>query len=178
MPLAFPSKSHATVAFGFFNIEIDMLLLEQLFFFAEDFCRAVPELFRDGEAWMDGWRIEARAKIGNLQGAIAGRDLSGFIGATYRRFPLPASSEDFKQNPEGSANQAWTRELIRQYGQVEQLRLRRDAENISLSEYVFGQSIFADLIAYVDRGGYPRWKNELRPPYVRKMMEKVSPLLI
>ena len=33
-------------------------------------------------------------------------------------------------------------------------------------------------IAYVDRGGYPRRKNEVRPPYVREMVEKLGPLLI
>jgi hypothetical protein len=178
MPLAFPSTSHATVAFGFFNVEIDMLLLEHLFFFAEDFCRAVPELFREGEAWMDGWRIEARARIGNLQAAIAGQDLSGLIGATYRRFPFPQSSQDFKQNPEGGTNRPWVEDQVHQYGQAEQIRLRKEAGSVSVGEYRFDPSVFADLIAYVDRGGYPRWKNELRPSYVRKMMERVSPLLI
>jgi hypothetical protein len=29
MPLAFESISHGTIAFGFFNIDSDMLLLEQ-----------------------------------------------------------------------------------------------------------------------------------------------------
>ena len=178
MPLAFPSRSHRTIAFGFFNIEIDMLLLEHLFFFADRFCRALPELFKSGEAWMDGWRVEVPSKIGNLQGAIAGQDLSGFIGATYRRFPFPSRSDEFKQNPEGSLNQAWAAELVEGYGQGEEIRLRRDADSISVGEYVFDPTVFSDLIAYVDRGGYPRWKNEVRPPYVRKMLEKLGPLLI
>ena len=163
MPLAFPSRSHRTIAFGFFNIEIDMLLLEHLFFFADRFCRALPELFKSGEAWMDGWRVEVPSKIGNLQGAIAGQDLSGFIGATY---------------PAGSLNQAGAAEPVEGYGQGEELRLRRDADSISVGEYVFDPTVFSDLIAYVDRGGYPRWKNEVRPPYVRKMLEKLGPLLI
>ena len=38
MPLAFESLSHRTIAFGFFNIESDMLLLDRYFLFAEDFC--------------------------------------------------------------------------------------------------------------------------------------------
>lgn len=178
MPLAFPTRSHQTIAFGFFNIEFDMLLLEQLFFFADRFCQAVPELFHSGKAWMDGWRIEVPSRIGNLQGAIAGQDLSGFIGATYQQHPFPARSEDFKQNPEGGQNQAEAQELIRQYGSTEQIRLRRDADSIAVGEYVFDSAVFSDLIAYVDRGGYPRWKNEIRPAYVREMMESVGRLLI
>jgi hypothetical protein len=35
MPLAFESLSHGTIAFGFFNIESDMLLLDRYFLFAE-----------------------------------------------------------------------------------------------------------------------------------------------
>lgn len=178
MPLAFPSRSHQTIAFGFFNIEIDMLLLQQLFFFADDFCRAVPRLFLEGEAWMDGWRIEVQGQIGNLQGAIAGRDLSGFIGATYERFPFPGRAEDFRQNPQGHQNRALAQQLIQEYGQDEQIRLRREADSIAVGEYVFNPPVFSDLIAYVDRGGYPRWKNETRPPYVREMVKKLGPLLI
>jgi hypothetical protein len=33
MPLTFESISHGTIAFGFFNIDSDMLLLEKYFFF-------------------------------------------------------------------------------------------------------------------------------------------------
>jgi hypothetical protein len=172
MPLAFPSRSHRTIAFGFFNIEIDM------FFFADGFCRAVPQLLHEGEAWMDGWRIEVPGRIGNLQGAIAGQDLSGFIGATYEKFPFPARAEDFRQNPRGSLNRAVAEKLILQFGQDEQIRLRREADSVAVGEYVFNQPVFSDLIAYVDRGGYPRWKNETRPPYVSEMIEKLGPLLI
>ncbi|MGD2186296.1 MAG: hypothetical protein PVI71_09215 [Desulfobacterales bacterium] len=32
MPLAFESLSHGSIAFGFFNIETDMLLLENYFY--------------------------------------------------------------------------------------------------------------------------------------------------
>jgi hypothetical protein len=178
MPLAFPSRSHQTVAFGFFNTEIDMLLLEQLFFFADEFCRALPRLFGEDEAWMDGWRIEVQSQIGNLQGAIAGTDLSGFIGAAYEKFPFPARAEDFRQNPQGHLNRDAAREMIRRFGQGEEIRLVREAGSIAIGEYAFNPPVFSDLIAYVDRGGYPRWKNETRPPYVREMVEKLGPLLI
>ncbi len=32
MPLSFRSENHGNIAFGFFNIESDMLLLENYFF--------------------------------------------------------------------------------------------------------------------------------------------------
>ena len=35
MPLAFESLSHGTIAFGFFNIESDMLILDRYFLFAD-----------------------------------------------------------------------------------------------------------------------------------------------
>jgi hypothetical protein len=38
MPLAFESMSHGTIAFGFFSIDSDMLLLEQYFLFGSEFC--------------------------------------------------------------------------------------------------------------------------------------------
>jgi hypothetical protein len=44
MPLLFKSVSHGDLAFGFFNIETDMLLLNGYFFFASDFCRHVATL--------------------------------------------------------------------------------------------------------------------------------------
>lgn len=169
MPLAFPSRSHGPIAFGFFNIEIDMLLMEHLFFFADRFCRAVVELSESYASGIDGWRIDERGQIGNLQGAIAGVDLSGFIGATYQRFPFPKEPEGFKQNPEGSANRAWAKEIVGRFGRPERIRLDRQEHSVSVGEYVFDPGTFSDLIAYVDRGGYPRWKDEIRPAYVQEM---------
>ncbi|MCU0723638.1 MAG: hypothetical protein MUC63_08490, partial [Planctomycetes bacterium] len=68
MPLAFESLSHGEIAFGFFQIESDMLLLEELFFFADRFCAAVVELTRapakaTAEARIEGWRISDPASI-------------------------------------------------------------------------------------------------------------------
>ena len=128
------------------------------------------ELSESCASGIDGWRIDQRGQIGNLQGAIAGVDLSGFIGATYQRFPFPKEPERFKQNPEGSANRAWAEKLVGQYGKREEIRLGRDAEQIAVGEYAFDPPTFSDLIAYVDRGGYPRWKDEIRPAYVQEMM--------
>lgn len=180
MPLAFRSESHGTIAFGFFNIETDLLLLEQLFFFADRFCEAVVALAGadDGEARLDGWRIADRAHLGNLHVAIAGVDLSGLIGASYRLFPFPSRPEDFKQSPDGERNQGVMEPLLDQHGSREELLLRWDrrARIVMMSELAFREEVFATLIEYVDRGGYPRWRDEARPHCVRSMMERLDAL--
>ncbi len=188
MPLAFPSTSHEVVAFGFFNIETDMLLLENLFFFADRFCNAVVALTEPSEeteacVWMDGYRIKDPAMMGNLHGAIQGIDLRGFIGETYRQFPFPLSPRAFKQKPYGKENQFLIQSLIAEYGSEQRISLLWDRQlsTVRVEEFVFAQKDFAQLIAYVDRGGYPQWQDGVRPGYVRAMMAKLaessSPLL-
>ncbi len=181
MPLAFASQSHGTIAFGFFNIETDMLLLERCFFFADRFCQAIIDLDRATvnaapvEVPLPGWRIADQTKVGNLHGAIDGLDLSGFIGATYARFPFPRSPAGFKQDPEGLSTQPIVTEMIASFGVPEDFALSWDpsGETVSMAEYRFDRRGFAALIAYVDRGGYPRWRDEVRPDYVQRMMEQL-----
>jgi len=170
MPLAFSSRSHGTVAFGFFQIEIDMLLLERMFFLADDFCQAVGQLAEGTPATLAGFQIAAE-RIGSLHGAIAGTDLTGFIGATYQRFPFPPAPEDFKQNPEGRVNRDWILELIGQYGQDLAIPLLEDRQSldVSIGEYRFSREAFLELLAYVEQGGYPRWRDEIRPGYVEAL---------
>jgi hypothetical protein len=188
MPLAFSSKSHGRVAFGFFNIETDMLLLENLFFFADNFCHAVAALAEDRdvispEFLIDGFRITDSVMIGNLHGAIQGIDLRGFIGETYRMFPFPGSHEAFKQKPYGHRNRPIIRKIIQKFGKSQTVRFtwKRPMSSVSVEEYIFDQEEFRELVAYVVRGGYPRWQEELRPPYVPAMMKSLkeisSPLL-
>ena len=181
MPLAFPSKSHATIVFGFFNIESDMLLLNGNFFFADRFCQAVGELDQGScaevfETSLPGWLIDDPYKVGNVNAAIQGVDLSGFIGATYRKFPFPKEPQGFKQKPYGAENQAIFSELIEGFGRPQSIRLGWQAadQTVSLAEIVFERETFTQLIGYVDRGGYPRWENEVRPAYVVALMEKLS----
>lgn len=173
MPLAFDSMSHGTVAFGFFNIESDMLLLDELFFFADRFCRAVIDLSHDETVApsIPGWRIAERSKIGNLHGAIGGIDFSGFIGATYRRFPFPRTPEGFKQNPKGYLTQKEISEMIARWGVAETIQLSSNDVNDSflVGEYRFTRDGFLALRDYVDRGGYPRWRDGVRPDYVTAM---------
>ncbi len=194
MPLAFASASHGTIAFGYFNIEIDMLLLEQYFFFGPSFCRAVLDLAdlasqppadtgAASRAMLPGYAIADRARAGNVNAAIQGWDLSGFIGATYVRFPFPDRREGFKQKPYGARNQAWAEETVKTYGEAIDIPLEwADREKrVTVGELGFAREQFAQLIAYVDRGGYPRWLDEKRPPHVSEMMAKLrvseSPLV-
>lgn len=187
MPLAFRSVSHGTVAFGFFNIDSDMLLLERLFFFADRFCAAVVELARAGVAGpsdpaqvsLEGWRIDRPERIGNLHGAIAGVDHSGFIGATYRRYPFPARQEDFKQSPLGARTQGEFAELIGPFADPATVELRREPEPAALvhvGSYSFAERDFARLCGYVAEGGYPRYRDEEQPGYVREMMAALAEL--
>jgi hypothetical protein len=187
MPLAFPSATHGTIAFGYFNIEIDMLLLEHYFFFGPSFCRAVVDLAHrarpEGEGGAEapagttlpGFVIADRARAGNVNAAIQGWDLSGFIGATYQRFPFPATPDGFKQKPYGARNQAWAEETVREYGEAVEIPLVWDARaaRASIGEIGFARDQLAALVAYVDRGGYPRWLNDERPPHVREMMDEL-----
>jgi len=172
MPLAHQSISHGTVAFGFFNIESHMLLLEELFFFADDFCAAVVEVISGADrAELAAWTMDKMADRGNLHGAIAGQDLSGFIGATYRARPFPELPRDFKQNPEGTLSREAVEEMIAPFGHARQIALARKGPRFDLGQYGFDVAGFLSLVAYVDRGGYPRWRDERRPPYVTRMVQ-------
>jgi len=186
MPLAFSSQSHGTVAFGFFNIETDLLLLDRVFFFADAFCGAVVALARGAaEAELPAWRIPRPEDIGDLHGAIAGAALHGLIGATYRRWPFPRQPEAFKQNPEGVRRQDEVRLMLAPHGPPAALPVRRRRvteaapaaagdvfgpdTTVEIGEYRFDGPGFAALVSYVERGGYPRWRDEQRPPYVERM---------
>lgn len=180
MPLAFQSASHGTIAFGFFNIETDMLLLDQLFFFADRFCEAVLAVATAeggaAEAPLAGWRIADRERVGDLHGAIAGTRLTGFIGETYRHHPFPREPEGFRQSPDGAQRQAEVEGMIEPFGEVEAWTLGWDRATsaLSIAEYRFSEPMFAALVAYVDRGGYPRWREEQRPPYVSAMVQRLT----
>jgi len=178
MPLAFESLSHGTIAFGFFNIESDMLLLDRYFMFAEDFCSDTEKISKNGgdQPYFACWPIqliEAAEDIGDLMGAIHGVRFSGFIGELYRRFPFPRRNEDFKQNPKGSQTRPLVSGIIAKYAQPHEISVvispeRGEAE---IGVYRFNRVQFQELIKYVWRGGYPRWKDEIRPDYVTGMRD-------
>jgi hypothetical protein len=180
MPLTFDSLSHGTIAFGFFNIESDMLLCDRYFLFADDFCRYVGDMA--GSAGGSIYRasgtvqlIEAAEEIGDLMGAIHGVRFTGFIGELYRRFPFPRLPEEFKQNPEGAQTQSLVTEIISRYGKAQEIVVAADQKTmqVELGVYRFSHIQFQELLKYVWRGGYPRWKNEVRPAYVSNMKKQI-----
>jgi hypothetical protein len=180
MPLEFESISHGKVAFGFFNIETDMILLNHYFLFAQDFCRyivhAAQKNDRTYEASWEVYPIEKGAEIGNLTGAIHGIDHTGFIGEVYMLFPFPAKSEAFKQSPEGFKNRAIIEKMIQKYAKRTNISFFVDQkkEKISIGQYVFTKTAFQELIKYIWMGGFPRWKDEIRPEYVMTMKRRIE----
>ena len=181
MPLAFESLSHGTIAFGFFNIDSDMLLLEQYFFFGSEFCAHIVAMaagIHDHE-YRSQWPafiIEDRAKIGDLMAAIHGIRYTGFIGDIYRRYPFPKKPEAFKQKTSGNLNQAVVRDMIAGYARQIQLPVRVDqlAGEVGIGEYAFNREAFHELIKYVWQGGYPGWQDDTRPAYVEAMKAQIE----
>jgi hypothetical protein len=176
MPLEFESISHGMIAFGFFNIETDMILLEHYFFFAKDFCGHISKIsgvpFKETyESSWDICLIENNFDIGNLMGAIYGIDLRGFIGEVYKLFPFPKQQEGFKQKAEGFKNRTLIEELICKFAKRLNIPfvVNQKDDKIGIGEYLFNRASFQELIKYIWLGGFPRWKNDIRPEYVLAM---------
>jgi len=180
MPLGFPSLRHGTIAFGFFNIDTDLLLLEHYFVFADLFCGYVSQIARQAkespeEIW-DLHSIENRSEIGDLMGAIHAVHFSGFIGEIYRRFPFPRAQSDFKQKPEGYTNKDIVSEILRKYAAEARVSFKAEQtlSTVQIGEYLFSAGVFQDLVQYVWLGGYPRWRDGIRPGYVLEMKKAVE----
>jgi len=177
MPLSFRSESHGNIAFGFFNIESDMLLLENYFFFADDFCRWIAQMAKEENEKQALFQYPAYCisdpnDIGDLMGAIHGVRFQGFIGQIYTLFPFPDDPQAFKQNPEGYQ----TREIVTSRIEDVSEKIKMDFEfltdgQVRVGPCVFEKKVFHELILYVWQGGYPRWKNEVRPSYVSEMKD-------
>ena len=180
MPLAFETLSHGTIAFGFFNIESDMLLCDRYFLFADDFCTYVEDMAENAgeQFYRASWKVQVideAEDIGDLMGAIHGVRFTGFIGELYRRFPFPQQPQEFKQNPEGAQTRSLVTEIISKYAQTQEVQVTVDNEKMEteIGIYRFTRNQLQELLKYVWRGGYPRWKNEIRPAYVSEMKNKV-----
>ena len=179
MPLSFNSTSHGNIAFGFFNIDSDMLLLDHYFLFANDFCEHISKISdSDNEEFYEStwkvWYIKDANEIGDLMGAIHGIRHIGFIGELYRRFPFPSDPAGFKQKPEGHKNQPEVKELIQSYATIIEIPFKFiKGVTVQIGEYEFDRDSFYELIKYVWQGGYPRWKDEIRPDYVMTMKNKI-----
>ncbi len=180
MPLSFRSKSHGNIAFGFFNIESDMLLLEKYFFFADDFCRRVIEMAKEDDSGIKRFEhpvyyIADPNDIGDLMGAIHGIRFTGFIGKLYTLFPFPEDPEAFKQNPDGFKTREIVRSHIEPFSAIKDISIEiyKDCQ-AKIGSYLFDKIVFHELIRYVWQGGYPRWKDEVRPEYVRQMKDCIQ----
>ncbi len=183
MPLAFDSLSHGPIAFGFFNIETDLLLLENLFFWAEDFCRAVTAEQavppgRDLALEMPGWIIDDPAQVGDLQGALSGSRLTGFIGDVYRKWPFPRNRAEFKQDPAGARHRGVVEEILAGWARPTEIPVGRPtgSDRVSIDGFVFDRPVWDRLIAYVVRGGLPAWRGGLGPGYVTTMTLALRPV--
>ena len=109
-------------------------------------------------------------------GAIHGTRYIGFIGELYRRYPFPEKPEDFKQNPEGHQRQALVRRIISGFASriLIPVNANKRALEVDIGEYKFSRMTFQELIKYVWRGGYPRWRDGIRPDYVLDMQAKIT----
>ena len=181
MPLEFASLSHGRIAFGFFNIETDMVLLEHYFLFAQDFCEHISESAQapsneiDRSSW-DIYLIEENRDAGNLMGAIHGIDLSGFIGEVYKLFPFPEERERFRQNPGGFKTRPLVEKLIQKYGEKRKIEfsIRPKEDKVGIGQYLFDRASFQELVRYIWVGGFPRWKDGIRPDYVLRMKQAIE----
>ncbi|MEJ2725824.1 MAG: hypothetical protein P8175_14510 [Deltaproteobacteria bacterium] len=184
MPLTFKSINQGLIAFGFFNIDTDLLLLEHYFLFADDFCAYLSRLAAQSEqgSFETSWEvhsIERREDAGDLTAAIRGVNHSGFIGKVYRRFPFPRNEEDFRQKPEGYGNRETLEKMLAKYATRKKIPVRGDMKNqtVAVAEYLFAKGVFRQLVEYVWLGGYPRWRDGVRPGYVleaKKVLEKTT----
>jgi hypothetical protein len=185
MPLAFQSSSHGTLPFGYFNIDTDLLLMNRLLWFTPEFTAAVVSLAGapPGElprARFDGFEVEA-ADLGHVMGAIHGYDRSGLIGDSYRHFPFPERPEDFRQRPEGEDNRPRMLELLAARARPREIEIVALADGVvDVCGFRFERAWFGELVAYVWRGGYPRWRDGRRPACVvgmrRSLEDSTHPL--
>ena len=179
MPLSFQTLHHGNVAFGFFNIESDMLLLQRYFFFAGAFCDYISSC-ADHETWnpvgeFEIYEIVNPMDVGDLMGAIHGIRYTGFVGETYRKFPFPEDPLCFKQNPKGFKTQDIFRVMIDSYAKSSKIPfMLQENRCVRIGDYTFDRDTFHSLLRYVEQGGYPRWKDEIRPDYVRVMKDRID----
>ncbi len=122
------------------------------------------------------WLIEAADDIGDLMGAIHGIRYTGFIGELYHRYPFPRQPVEFKQNPAGSQTRDSVSRIISRYGSEIEIQVAVDPDQIktAFGSYHFNRRQFQELLKYVWQGGYPRWKNEIRPDYVLNMNRTIQ----
>lgn len=182
MPLAFETTNQGTIAFGFFNIETDLLLLDNLFFFAPEFCNKLAEIAKqenncDFQSSLDVYYMDTH-QIGDLIAAMHGINYKGFIGHLYRIFPFPSQPEDFRQKTHGFQNREIVESLLQEYASNITVPINIDTkkQQVKIENKIFSKIMFQELIKYVWQGGYPKWSNEGPPDYVIDMTEEIISL--
>lgn len=180
MPLGFTSLSHGDIAFGFFNVKSDMLLLQNNFFFADDFCKQITALedscIKDPVFKWNVWHISNPRNMGDFRSVLGEIRHVGFWGELYRKYPFPEHPEEFHQKPEGWKTREDVTGIIGHYGNQRQISFSvvSDKELVNIGEYCFGYDVFKELILYVWVGGYPKWQDGKRPTYVMQMKENIE----
>ncbi|MFP3928467.1 MAG: hypothetical protein ACLFUP_06140 [Desulfobacteraceae bacterium] len=181
MPLGFKTINKGEIAFGFFNIETDLLLLDRFFLFAPEFCGYIGELADHQGSWpvdrhWDTDFIQDPMEVGDLMGAIHGIRYIGFIGEVYRRYPFPRDPEDFRQNPEGWRTREEIESILQSYAQKTLLPVHANpaAGRVQIGGFDLDLEVFQELVRYVWLGGYPRWRGMVRPPYVMEMKQRIE----
>ncbi len=174
MPLAFNSNSHGEVAFGFYNIETDSLLLNDIFFFATDFCPAAMAVKNNQPfVTIPGHAIETHGKMGDLMGAIHGVSHDGYLGELYSKWPFPEKPDNFRQKLDGYLHQEETLTLLKKYAQPRDIKVGHiETGEVTIGDYTFSEGHFLELVSYVWRGGHPTWQgfeNGNWPDYVQEM---------
>jgi len=181
MPLAFDTTNLGTVAFGYFNIDTDLLLLDNQLFFTNAFTTAVDAIAgsepgEPAEQIVEGWMIDDPRDMGSVMGAIHGADLSGLIGEVYRHFAFPPRPDDFWQRAEGENNRPVVEPMLARWARAVDIpvQVAADASRATVGRTEFDAVWFRELVAYVWRGGYPRWLNGRRPPSVEAMRAAIE----
>jgi hypothetical protein len=178
MPIGFDTQSHGVIPVGFFNIDTDMLLINNYFIFASDLCQAISDWTKgadDIDTNLKMYVIEDEQDMGNLMGAISGIVFTGFIGEVYKLYPFPKAPEDFRQKPEGDKTQEQVEKLIKKFGKQKkiQIKVSKGKQTIAIGEYIFKKESFHEVILYIWRGGMPMWRDDEQPKYVKDMMKAV-----
>jgi hypothetical protein len=66
--------------------------------------------------------------------------------------------------------------MIQKYAKRTNISFFVDQKNdkISIGQYVFSKTTFQELIKYIWVGGFPRWKDAVRPDYVMEMKRRIE----
>ena len=66
-------------------------------------------------------------------------------------------------------------DIIANYAEAIDIRVavQNAGAEIKVGDYRFSNTQFQELLDYVWRGGYPRWKDDIRPAYVSAMGDNI-----